>query len=150
MALDQSSADPSLARLSLDMTKINRSNELSPTMMRQKSLLVAYSLDRAFLYFCVTSTPSSVSARDNNCFEAARLYSRIRRKNSCFLAAPTFAPPTYQFFRILADVTAVESRVPPDKFAFSLMRRSTGVLIGRSTFEPLARKASYIFSAPPK
>ena len=81
--------------------------------MRQKSLLAAYSCDRAFLYVCVTSAPSSVAARDTIRFGTARLYSRPEERVA-LLADRALPSATYQFLRILSDVTIVEESVPPD------------------------------------
>jgi hypothetical protein len=52
--------------------------------MWQKSLLVAYSFD-TFLYFSVTSAPSSVAGRGESRFEIARLYARNKRKKWRFV-----------------------------------------------------------------
>src|ERR1700676_2598684 len=117
--------------------------------MRQKSLLVAYSFNRAFLYFCVTSAPSSVAARDKILFGTARLYSRIRRTKWRFVVHLL----SHRLFTKFPDLGLPDCRrrsTSVHRCAFSSTRRNTGVLTGNSTFEPLAKKASYTFMAPPK
>src|ERR1700730_13745712 len=50
--------------------------------MWQKSLAVAYSLDRAFVCFCVTSAPSSIAARNEICFRhSASLFREIEERS---------------------------------------------------------------------
>src|SRR6267378_2162344 len=55
-----------------------------------------------------------------------------------------------QGFPTPGDMTTVGGLPGLDNCALSSMRRNTGVLTGSSTFEPLTRKASYIFTAAPK
>src|SRR5579862_4578628 len=114
--------------------------------MWQKSLRVAYTFDRVFVYFSVTSPPSVAASHTIRC-GTARFYSnsRIRKKKWRFLAPGA----TYHCFLLVADVITLES-ITPDRCAVSSTRRNTGVFTGSSTFEPLAKKASYTFTAAPK
>jgi hypothetical protein len=58
--------------------------------------------------------------------------------------------PGLPMFSDLSDVTTVEARPRLIEVPFHQYARTPGVLTGSSTFEPLAKKASYTFIAPPK
>src|SRR5882672_1738305 len=118
--------------------------------MWQKSLRVAYTFDRVSLYYCALVSLLLLLPLRPPIKSVAEQRASIRELiKEVALVADRARSATHQCFWILSDVTTVAS-TPPGRCAFSSTRSKTGVLTGSSTFEPLARKASYMFTAPPK